>query len=241
VKKGADKWGVPAVQLTPRSTKKAARKKAARRASRASATKPGTERSGTEVHVDPSALAKATTYAGVSSAAVRSATGKTWNEWFAILDAHGAARLEHKEIAEYLSAQRNVTPWWSQMVTVGYEQARGLRKKHEMKQGFSVSASRVVAAPISKSWRAFADPKLCARWYTDKAWDTSTATKERTMRGAFGDGTRLEVHFYRKGANRSQISLQHSRLENEQKAQARKSYWGRRLDALRALLETSAL
>jgi len=190
--------------------------------------------------VDPKALSRSSTYGGVSSAAVRNATGKTWSEWFAILDAHGAAKLSHKEIAEYLHAQRGVKPWWSQMVTVGYEQARGMRKKHETKDGFSVSATRVLSAPLSKSWRAFADADLRARWHQGPEWNVSKVTKDKTIRASFGDGSRLDVYFQPKGKDRSQVSVQHSRIRSETKAKAHKSFWGKRLDELRALFETSA-
>ena len=42
------------------------------------------------------------------------------------------------------------------MVTVGYEQARGLRKKHQRPEGFQVSASRTVAVPIAVAFAAIA-------------------------------------------------------------------------------------
>jgi len=42
----------------------------------------------------------------------------------AILDKAGAKKMDHKQIVAYLSEQHQVGPWWQQMVTVGYEQAR---------------------------------------------------------------------------------------------------------------------
>ena len=40
--------------------------------------------------------------------------------------------MSHKEIAEYLNEKRGVPGWWSQMVTVTYEQERGLRESTKM-------------------------------------------------------------------------------------------------------------
>ncbi len=41
-------------------------------------------------------------YGGISSAADKKATGKTWREWLAILDKAGAAKLPHKDIVQRL-------------------------------------------------------------------------------------------------------------------------------------------
>src|ERR1700752_4374658 len=70
-------------------------------------------------------------YAGVGSDAVLRATGKAWDEWLKLLDRAGAKKMPHKDIALMLSRQFKVPDWWSQMVTVGYEQARGLRKAYQ--------------------------------------------------------------------------------------------------------------
>ena len=64
----------------------------------------------------------------MSDDAVKARTGKTWTEWFAILDAAGAGKMTHPQIATYLSTEQAVPDWWSQMVTVTYEKARGLRE-----------------------------------------------------------------------------------------------------------------
>ena len=61
----------------------------------------------------------------VSDAAVEAKTGKTWQEWFALLDAAGARQMDHKSIAAHLDKKLGVPGWWAQMVTVAYEQARG--------------------------------------------------------------------------------------------------------------------
>ena len=38
----------------------------------------------------------------LSDAAVQAKTGKTWQEWFAVLDAAGARAMDHQSIAAYL-------------------------------------------------------------------------------------------------------------------------------------------
>ncbi len=38
----------------------------------------------------------------MSDEAVKAKTGKTWKEWFAILDKAGARKLSHQDIVKYL-------------------------------------------------------------------------------------------------------------------------------------------
>jgi hypothetical protein len=64
--------------------------------------------------------------AGQSDEAVSRRTGHTWPEWVRILDAKGAATMEHPAIARMVSGL-GVPDWWSQTVTVGYERIKGLR------------------------------------------------------------------------------------------------------------------
>ena len=77
--------------------------------------------------------------------AVASATGKLPEDWFAILDAAGATEWKHPAIARWLATEHAVPPWWTQAITVRYEQARGLRLPGQQADGtFSVAASRTI-------------------------------------------------------------------------------------------------
>src|SRR5690625_2897788 len=56
-------------------------------------------------------------YNRVSDDAVREATGKGWNEWFALLDESGAESMSHKAIAAMLATPDYLGPdgrWWAQ-------------------------------------------------------------------------------------------------------------------------------
>src|SRR5437660_241351 len=71
----------------------------------------------------------------MSDEAVQSKTGKNWSRWFKHLDAAGAKKMTHQEIAAHLTEKHDVRPWWTQMIAVTYEQARGLRQVHEKPEG----------------------------------------------------------------------------------------------------------
>ncbi len=78
----------------------------------------------------------------IGDEAVIAATGQRWEAWFDQLDQAGARELDHKGIVALLGNFEGVSPWWQQMVTVTYEQARGLRQKHEMADGYEISRSK---------------------------------------------------------------------------------------------------
>lgn len=79
-----------------------------------------------------------------SDEALRAATGKAWDEWFAMLDAVDATGLKHPQIVAVLVAN-GAGSWWAQGITVGYEQARGMRMPGQRADGtFEVSASKAI-------------------------------------------------------------------------------------------------
>lgn len=175
-----------------------------------------------------------TLIAGISTEAVRAKTGKGWAEWIAILDEAGAKEMAHKDIAIYLSQKQGVPDWWSQMVTVGYEQARGLRGKHQKPEGYQISRSKTMAAPAAQLYAAWADKRKRARWLKD-ALTIRTATPDKSLRILWGDGqTSLDVSFYPKGEGKCQVVVQHSKIVNAKAAEKLKVYWAEALEALQA-------
>ena len=100
----------------------------------------------------------------VADESMRRATGKSHEEWFAILDAWGATEHTHTEIARWLGEVQGVHNWWTQNVTVSYERARGMRARHQMRDGFSISATRTMTADAERALAAFTTPALRNRW-----------------------------------------------------------------------------
>jgi uncharacterized protein YndB with AHSA1/START domain len=179
------------------------------------------------------------TYAGISSEAVCAKTGKGWAEWFAVLDKTGAAKWPHKEIAIHLHDRCACPDWWSQMVTVGYEQARGLRVKHQTASGFSASGSKTVNVPVAKLFAAWIDAKTRGKWLPDATKMTiRTATKNKSLRITWSDGkSSVEVQFYAKGTAKSQVTIERRKLANAKAVAQVKAYWSAALSKLKAMLE----
>ncbi|MEW2147575.1 DUF4287 domain-containing protein, partial [Micromonospora vinacea] len=90
----------------------------------------------------PSVSAAAAQTERIADDLIRARTGRGWAEWFALLDAASATGWTHTRIARHLSTEHEVAGWWAQTITVGYEQARGLRAPGQRRGGgFEASAS----------------------------------------------------------------------------------------------------
>lgn len=173
----------------------------------------------------------------MSDEAVESKTGKTWSRWFKHLDAAGGKKMTHQEIAAHLSEKHGVRPWWTQMVAVTYEQARGLRDKHEKPQGFEISVSRTIAAPVGKAFKAWTVEKTRRQWLPANL-EIRKATTNKSLRITWEDGkTSLAVAFLAKGADKSQVVAQHGKLPDAKSAAKMKKFWAEALDRVKALLE----
>jgi uncharacterized protein YndB with AHSA1/START domain len=170
-----------------------------------------------------------------SDAAIRERTGRGWEEWFDTLDAMGAADLAHREIARWVAGQLDIDPlaWNAQAITMSYERARGGRQVGERADGFTVTASRTVAAPVERLYDAFADPAARAGWLPDAPLAERTATRPKRARYDWGDdGARVHVTFAARDDGRSTISVEHARLRDAAQAAELKAYWRERLGVL---------
>ncbi|MFS8086357.1 MAG: SRPBCC family protein [Acidobacteriota bacterium] len=173
----------------------------------------------------------------MSDEAVESKTGKNWSRWFKHLDAAGAKKMSHQEIVAHLSEKHGVRPWWTQMVTVTYEQARGLRDKHEKPAGYEISVSRTIDSPVSKAFKAWTDEKTRQKWLLSTI-SIRKATPNKSLRVTWEDGkTGLAVAFYPKGKDKTQVVAQHSKIPDAKTAAKMKKFWAAALDGLKDLLE----
>ena len=96
--------------------------------------------------------------------AVERATDRTWDEWLRFMDGIGAKDLDHKAIALEVYGELDGTieqlGWWTQAVTVAYEQYIGRRIPGQRSDGtFQTSVSRSTTlgmAELMDRWHKFA-------------------------------------------------------------------------------------
>jgi hypothetical protein len=142
---------------------------------------------------------------------VREATGRTHEEWFAILDEAGASEWRHAEVAAWLSADQGVDPWWSQHVTVAYEQARGIRDPGQRQDGrFEASVSRTVSLDPVAALEALAD--IVTAETGVEALARNTGARHPTARFHLDGGEFVLAGSSPRGEGRSSISLTWGRM-----------------------------
>lgn len=174
----------------------------------------------------------------VSDDRMREATGKTHEEWFTILDAWGGTNHDHTEIARHVIEELGVSGWWGQSITVSYERARGLRAVGQMKDGWTVNASKTVNVGVGDLFDNVVEERLRKEWLLDADLSLRTATKPKSARYDWEDGsTRVNISFESKGPHKATVFVSHERLPDADTGEAMKSYWRAALVDLKARLE----
>ena len=182
-------------------------------------------------------------FAKISNAAVLKATGKGWNEWLTILDKFDVKANGHAAAAEFLSVKQKIGPWWSQMVVVGYEQARGLRKAHQTAKGFSASVSKTIAADFKRVWKHWQPGGARDRWLGSEC-QVKVGLTGKAMTLVWKDGTKVLIGFFDKtgkaGVPKTMVTVEQSGLRDEDHVQDVKTFWKGLLGKLEADLAKSA-
>ena len=173
----------------------------------------------------------------ISNKAAKKATGKDWQDWFGILDEENSTGKTHKEIAAWLSDNFDISGWWCQMVTVQYERERGMREVHEKADGFEAGKSKTYQFHVSKLFEAWIKPEARKQWLETPEFEIRTSTENKSIRITWPDETNVSVYFYPKSDNKTQISVQHNKLENREDVTQRKAYWQVQLTKLNAFLQ----
>lgn len=160
--------------------------------------------------------------ARVTDASVRQKTGRGWNEWVETLDKAGAAPLAHNDIARLVHERFGIGEWWSQMVTVGYEQAKGRRVVGQKCDGFAASVSRTVAQPIEQVHAAWAAGHWLKRI---PGAEITSATAPKYVRIKMPGGTRAAVYLTAKAGGKTAVQVQHEKLAGPEAVEPSKALW----------------
>jgi hypothetical protein len=101
----------------------------------------------------------------VTSESVQKGTGKTWDQWVALLDKAGARPWTHQEIVAFLKKKHKLGPWWQQGVAMGYEIAIGRRIEGQNAKGeYGLTATKSLRIDAKSAWKNFASEEGVAIW-----------------------------------------------------------------------------
>ncbi|MES1183386.1 MAG: hypothetical protein ABUL60_06195 [Myxococcales bacterium] len=174
--------------------------------------------------------------AGVSTDAVARRTGKTWDDWFEVLDNAGAATLDQRGIIAILAQKHGIGPWWQQMIAVGYESLRSAAEKPPAVDGFQISSSCTLDAPLTRVFRLWNDSGERARWLADDRFVVRATTADKVIRARWGKGTSHVAVSFAEKAGRTEVSVEHHQIESRGAAEQMKAYWAKKLGLLDQVL-----
>ena len=89
---------------------------------------------------------------------------------------------------------------------------------------------------VAELFDAWSDARRRKIWLEEPNVKMRTATKPKSMRLGWPDGTVVALWFMPKGGAKSTVSVQHTRLPDRASADRMKTYWSARLDALQSVL-----
>ena len=196
----------------------------------------------------------------ISNDAVKEKTGKSWGEWFKILDEWGAKEKSHKLMARYLVDEWTVSGWWAQTITIRYEQERGLRAVGQRSGGkFTVSLQRTINISPELAYDAIINPDLVSKWLEKPvkldALEGGCFEFENGIQGEYlilkqptrirmlwrsseiDKATQIDITLEEKANSRVTVRINHSKIKDEANYKKLKTYWTTAIDALKKLLE----
>lgn len=169
-------------------------------------------------------------------AAVIKATGKTWKQWMEVFRKIKAKDLKHKEIAELLVSDYEVSGWWAQSLTVRFEQETGKRVPGERSDGsFYITVSATMDGDVDdvfNKWiKKFAAYPSFNKIKIVDAPVTSVTPKWKYWKIRLADKSKLNVNFAGKSDNKTLVQVNHENLSGSDQLEKWKAYWKKELSS----------
>ncbi len=163
-------------------------------------------------------------------------TGRSWEQWVAFLDGIGAKEMSHGEIAQRVLDTGDATGWWSQSITVAYEQHIGRRAPGQQGDRFRVSATRTLPGSIVEVTARWHDLMTGCEQVAGSAYargpKLSGTDKRKHWRCALADGTGVAVSIESRAPGKTLVAVEHDKLASAADMETRRTYWKARLGEL---------
>ena len=157
-------------------------------------------------------------------------TGKSWEYWLGFLESIHAGDFPHDEIVSKVNAH-GANAWWSQGITVAYEQHIGRRLPGQRCDGdFSVTVSKTVEGNmdevLSKWVDAVKDFSELDGVKISREPAVSQTEKWRYWRCGMADGATISVNIQEKpGGQKSMLAINHDKLQQAEEVERWRSFW----------------
>lgn len=178
---------------------------------------------------------------------IEQATGMPWPEWLEFFESVGAKDLTHPEIAHKAyerivasgmfddqaanhEGRQNSSGWWSQNVTVAYEQHIGRRKPGQRADGtYEVSVTKSVGSDMADAMAWWMDMVAGQSEFNGVKLDgeprTSVTPAAHNWRADLADGSKLLVSASERSSGKAMIAVTVQKLESSKAAESWRTYW----------------
>lgn len=196
----------------------------------------------------------------VSDASAKAATGKTMQQWFALLDAQGGLALGRRALGVWMRDEQQLDAWWCATLNCEYEAARGQLEKDGRAKGYMICPTKSIKADAARCYQAFASGKALDAWFgkgnqidlrDGGSWsnaDGNQATIKKVNPGkaiklswedkALSMPAPVDIKFDTAGGpGKCTVMVSVDRLQTRAEADGYRKAWGKVLDQLKAVIE----
>ncbi len=165
-------------------------------------------------------------------AAVQARTGRTWDEWRAVIDGWSGHEQGHAEVARWLQEEHGVDGWWAQSITVGWERITGRRLPGQAADGtFTANRSATITTDASVLGGLLRDEAARQWLFPGLAPQLRSRPSSKNVRIALTTGV-VEIAIAARDGGRATVTVQHGKLPSPAEVTRWKAYWGDWLAAL---------
>jgi uncharacterized protein YndB with AHSA1/START domain len=194
-------------------------------------------------HDTPRSTGRPASTGGTRGQGVEGSTGRSKDEWYALLDAWDGTQRTHTQLARWLVREHEVKGFWAQTIAVGYGQARGMRSPGEAPAApVSVSLDRTIDVPAEDVFHAFVDEWIRSDWLPEVSFRVQAATPAESVRAQWRDQAGaagvVGVDLQALTPERTRATLTHDGLADADQTARMKTFWQEHLSILKDLLES---
>lgn len=196
----------------------------------------------------------------ITDDACAAATGKSIQEWFAVLDAFGGPSKGRRALGNHLYADLKVDIWWVQTLNSQYEIQHGIREKDGRLKGYCICSTKTISAPLDVVYAAWATTERLDTWFSQGSTGAVEAGSEFSnadgnrgvykrvrenkdirfeWRGETGDLSIVDVAFSDKGKGKTGVLVTHDRIQSREEADGVRRAWAEALTRLKGLAEAA--